>query len=526
VNDQLTRDVAARRQIEAVLREREARIRRLIDADIIGIFLWDIEGPVLEANDAFLHMVGYDREDLIAGRLCWTDLTPPEWRERDVQQLEPELERTGRLQPFEKEYFRKDGSRVPVLIGLASFDKTTTQGVAFVLDLTERKRAEQALHRSEAYLAEAQRMTHTGSWAWDPHNDQVLYWSEEMFRIMGLDPQDCVPTGPRFSQLIHPEDRDRLDAQVQKSLRQKVDYVVEHRIVRPDQTVRDIQTIGHPVLNGGGEVVEYVGIVMDVTERKRAEQERERLRRIEEELARINRVSMMGELTASLAHEIKQPMAAAVSNAEACLQWLAREQPDLEETREAAREMVKEARRAAEIITRLRSLFRKEEISREVLEINQVIIETVSLVREEADRRSIPVRTELDSPLPRISADRVQLQQVLINLMLNGMEAMDSTRGELTIRSQLDHEGRALISVTDMGTGLPAGQRDKIFDAFFTTKPQGTGMGLAISRSIIESHGGRLWANANTGRGTTFHFTLPAAPADGSLVTNEPSFTT
>jgi signal transduction histidine kinase len=248
-----------------------------------------------------------------------------------------------------------------------------------------------------------------------------------------------------------------------------------------------------------------------VTESREAEQERERLRQMEANLAHMNRVSMLGELTASLAHEIKQPIAAAVSNAEACLQWLLRDEPDLAEMRQAATDMVKEARRAAEMITCTRSLFKKEEIKRAVMDLNELIIDTVSLIHAEADRRSISVRTELDAEIPRISADRVQLQQVLMNLMLNGLEAMNGIRGNLSIGSQRDEEGRALISVSDAGVGLPVGEGHKIFDAFFTTKPQGTGMGLAISRSIIESHGGRLWATANAGPGATFHFTLPAA---------------
>jgi signal transduction histidine kinase len=257
-------------------------------------------------------------------------------------------------------------------------------------------------------------------------------------------------------------------------------------------------------------------LARDISERKRAEQERHRLRQMEEDLARINRVSMMGELTASLAHEIKQPIAAAVSNAEACLQWLALGQPDLADVREAAVEMVREARRAAEIMTRIRALFEKEKITRAVLDLNEVITDTVSLVREEADRSSISVRAELDAELPRISADRVQLQQVLMNLMLNGLEAMKGTSGELIIRSQRDEEGRPLISVGDVGMGLPVGEEDKIFNAFFTTKPQGTGMGLAISRSIVESHGGRLWATANSGPGATLYFSLPNEVAEGA----------
>jgi signal transduction histidine kinase len=257
-----------------------------------------------------------------------------------------------------------------------------------------------------------------------------------------------------------------------------------------------------------------LALARNITDRKRTEAEREKLRQIEEDLARINRVSMMGELTASLAHEIKQPIAAAVSNAVACLQWLARDQPDLVEVREAAPEMVKEARRTADIVSRIRSLFKKEEMKREIINLNEVITDTVFLLREEADRRSTLVRTELEPELPKISADRVQLQQVLINLMLNGLEAPNGTAAELFVRLQRDEEDRPMISVCDTGIGLPIGGSDKIFDAFFTAKSQGTGMGLAISRSIVESHEGCRWAAANTGQWTTFYFTLPSELAE------------
>jgi signal transduction histidine kinase len=266
-----------------------------------------------------------------------------------------------------------------------------------------------------------------------------------------------------------------------------------------------------PICNANGQPEQLLLVSRDITELKHAEEERERLGRLEADLERLNRASMMGELAASLTHEIKQPIAAAVSNAQACMIWLAREQPDLGEVSEAAAEMVKEAMRASEIMGRIRSLFQKEEIKREILDLNEVISDTLFLIRDEANRRSILVRTELDAELPVVSADRVQLQQVLLNLMLNGLEAMNSAGDELIIRSQRDERGRLLISVSDAGIGLPAGKGNSIFDPFFTTKPQGTGMGLAISRSVIESHGGRLWATAQAGHGATFSFTLPPA---------------
>jgi PAS domain S-box-containing protein len=377
------------------------------------------------------------------------------------------------------------------------------------VDVTERKRVEESLRRSEVYLAEAQRLTHTGSWAWAPRIDKVLYWSEEMYQIFGLDPQQGVPTGHRFGQLVHPEDHDRIRDHVQKSISQKIDYVVDHRIVLPDGTVRHVETIGHPVLNASGEVVECVGTAVDVTERKRAEEERERLRQLEADLAHINRVSMMGELAASLAHEIKQPITAAATNARTSLRWLQREPPDIGEACEAASRIVKDVNRAADIIDRNRSLYRRGTPQWEPLDVNEVIRQMIVLLRDAANRQSISIRIELDGALPTITADRVQMQQVLMNLMLNGVEAMKDTGGELTIRSKKTEDGRILLSVSDLGIGLPVENAEHIFDAFFTTKAQGTGMGLSISRRIIESHGGRLWAAENLSRGATFLFTLP-----------------
>jgi signal transduction histidine kinase len=252
---------------------------------------------------------------------------------------------------------------------------------------------------------------------------------------------------------------------------------------------------------------------MDVTESKRAEEERERLRQAQAELGYINRVSTLGELTASLAHEIKQPIGAAVTNAEACVRLIDRDHPDIPEAREAAREMVKDARRAADIIDRVRSLYQKGSSELDAVDVNEIIREMVVMLQSEANRHSLGIHTDLAAGLPRVMADRVQLQQALMNLMLNGFEAMQETGGELIVKSQLDGDGQLLISVADTGVGLPTDNINKIFDAFFTTKSQGTGLGLAITRSIVKSHGGRIWATANSRRGATFHFTLPRTVA-------------
>jgi PAS domain S-box-containing protein len=265
-----------------------------------------------------------------------------------------------------------------------------------------------------------------------------------------------------------------------------------------------------PLRDAHGNILKWYGTLTDVEDRKKAEQERERLRQLEADLAHVNRVSTLGELAASLSHELRQPIAAAITDAKTCLRWLEREQPDMEEAREATMRVVNDGNRAAEIIERLRSFYKKgAPLRRELVDVNEVVREMLDLLRSEANRYSICMRKYLAPELPKVTADRVQLQQVLMNLMLNGIEAMKDAGGELTIKSERDENGDLLISISDCGVGLPTENSDQIFEAFFTTKPQGSGMGLTISRSIIKSHGGRMWADANAKRGVTFYFTLP-----------------
>ncbi len=249
------------------LEQREAKIRRLVDANIIGIAVTAGDSRIIEANDAYLRIIGYDREVLLAGRLRWTDLTPPEWRDRTAQAVS-EFETTGAVQPFEKEYLRKDGSRVPVLVGVAGVDESENQRIAFVLDLTERKRAEEALRRSEASLAEGQRLTHTGTWVYNPTTRETLYWSEEQFRIHGLDPQKDIPDHEVLARQVHPEDRDRVVARFATAFRDKADVAEDFRIVLTDGTVKHLHVVGHPIGTGD----EFIGTAVDVTERKRAEE--------------------------------------------------------------------------------------------------------------------------------------------------------------------------------------------------------------------------------------------------------------
>jgi PAS domain S-box-containing protein len=367
------------------LAEREAKIRRLVEANIIGIFIWEFEGQILEANDAFLRMVGYDRADIVSGRLRWTELTPPEWRERDVQHWIPEHKKTRGLQPFEKEYYRKDGKRVPVLIGVATFEESSNQGVAFVVDLTDRKRV-------EAQARQAQM-----------------------------------------------------------------------------------------------------------------------------ELAHANRVATMGQLTSSIAHEVKQPIAAARNEAAAALRFLSRRRPNIGEVREALGCIVKSTDRAGNIVDRIRAHVRNAPPQNIRFEINDAIGELITLARNEVAEKGVTTRLCLGEGVPPVQGDRVQLQQVVLNLVLNAVEAMSSVDDpprELSISSEHWGLDEILVAVRDSGPGIDAECLERVFDPFYTTKPSGMGLGLSICRSIVAAHGGQLWADANEPRGAVFQFTLPAAKRD------------
>ena len=370
------------------LEQREAKIRRLVEANIIGIYLWEIEGRILEANDTFLRMVGCDREDLVSGRVRWTDLTPPEWYDaRPVEQVKA----TGSMPPFEKEYFRKDGSRVPVLIGSAAFDEQRDQGVAFVLDLTERKRAEAEARESERRYREMQR-----------------------------------------------------------------------------------------------------------------------------EVAHANRVATVGQLTASIAHEVNQPIAAAVTNAQAALRWLGAQPPELEEVRQALGRIVRDANRAGDVIGRIRELIKKAPPRKDWVDINEAIREVIELTHGEALKNGTSAQTELKEGLPLIEGDRVQLQQVVLNLIVNAVQAMDAVAEgprEVFITTAQAEPNGVLVAVKDSGPGLAPASLQHLFAPFYTTKPGGLGLGLSICLSIIEAHGGRLWVTANQPRGAILHFTVPTHQA-------------
>ena len=375
----------------------------------------------------------------------------------------------------------------------------------------ERKKAEQAFRRSEMYLAEAQQLSHTGSFGWDPASGKIS-WSDETYRIYACDPA-IEPTIPMLLERVHPDDRMRLQEILDRASIERNEFIVEHRLLMADGSVKYVRAVARPSTGEDPRSFIFVGALMDVTERKRAEEERERLRQIEADLVYTNRVSMMGELAASLAHEIKQPIGAAAINGQTCSRWLQNAEPNVTAALKTASAMVANVMQASAIIDRVSSLYRRGPPERESVDLNEIVREMSVLLGDKAKRNAVSIRTDLDPGLPTPTADRVQLQQVLMNLMLNGVEAMQDLGGELRIASKRTEDGKLLVSVSDAGVGLSVDDAERIFGAFFTTKQQGTGMGLSISRRIIASHGGRLWAAPNTQGGAIFQFTLPVDEA-------------
>jgi len=523
-------------------------------------------------------------------------------------------------------------------VGIPAFDEGVVKGfVGTAMDVTEQERLTHELQRREAYLAEAQRVSHTGSFGWTVATGEIV-WSEETYRIFQYE-RATKPTVELVVQRVHPEDADRVKRALERASRDAQDLDLEHRLRMPDGFVKHVHIVAHAFGAEPG-TIELIGAVTDVTEQRQAIEElrrseeqwrdvfennptmyfmvdaagtvlsvnpfgaeqlgyqvaelvdqpllsvfhqsdreavqrnmascleqlgrarswearkvrkdgkvrwvretakavprgnaiivlvaceditdqkraEEALRQSQADLAHVSRVTTLGELTASLAHEVNQPITAAITNANACLRWLAGDAPNLEEAREAATRIVQDGKRAAGVISRIRLLFKKGAPERERVDVNEVIREMIVLLRNETTRYSISVRTALARDLPQVMGDRVQLQQVVMNLVMNGIDAMkdvDGTR-DLAIESRRGEDEQLIVSVSDTGVGLPPHQADQIFDAFFTTKPHGTGMGLSISRSIVESHGGRLWAADNSRRGASFCFTLPGSPSSGS----------
>jgi PAS domain S-box-containing protein len=473
----------------------------------VGYWVWNLETNRLTWSDETYRIFGLRPQERSMDIGALLEMTHPEDRELMLKVRQDAM--LGEARPdVEYRIIRPNGEvRTVHSRGRTKRDASGRADERFgtIQDITDRKRADEALERGEFYLRQGERLARIGSWALNTAGFD--YWSSELFQIHGLDPSGKPPTIGEYVNLVHPEDRGTMKQEIHKLFAEHTQFDFTKRIVRPDGEIRYVRCVGIPVTRG--EVFQgFLGTGIDVTEHELLKQETERLRQLETALAHINRVSMMGEMAASLAHEIKQPIAAAMTSANSCIEWLAQEPPNLDRARAAAAKIDKYGNRAAEIIDHLRSLYRKSPPKTELIDVNEIVREIFTLLHDEAIRYSIAMRPELAAEPPKIKADRVQLQQVFMNLMLNAIEAMRDGGGELTAKSQLQ-DGHLLFSVSDTGPGLPVGSPDQIFAAFFTTKPQGSGMGLAISRTIVESHGGRLWATPNDGRGATFHFTLP-----------------
>jgi PAS domain S-box-containing protein len=387
--------------------------------------------------------------------------------------------------------------------------------VSLSAEISRRQRTEEDLRRSEAYLGEAQRLSHTGSWALDVATGQFIHSSEEHHRLFGFDPREGIPVWKDWARRVHREDREGTWDRIRRGISERTDFELDYRTVNPDGSIKYVHALGHPVFNAAGDLVEFVGTSIDVTQRRRAEEAR---LDAQNQLAHVHRVTAMGQLAASIAHEVNQPIAATVTNAQAALRWLDRRPADLQEVRQALARIAKDGHRAAEVIDEIRALIKKAPPRKDRLEINGAIHEVIALTRGEAVKNGVSVQTELIDGLPLIEGDRVQLQQVILNLIINAFEAMSGiSEGvrELLISTRKAEPDGVLVAVRDSGPGLAPATLERLFESFYTTKPGGLGLGLSICRSIIEAHGGRLWACANVPCGAIFQFTVPAHPVPG-----------
>jgi len=545
-------DIDDRRKAEGAIRESEYKLRQIIDTVPSLVWATGLNGENTYANQRILDYIGARYEDFknrgwqrfvhpddlpetlkafhhaietgtsyetvhrvrrADGEFRWHRTRGEAMRDRegrviqwygltiDVDEAKKAEERLRHLECDEHHLFSARGELV--------------EAMGTNVDVTERKRAEEALRRGEAWFAQAQRLNRTGTWVMNGTTRRFLYWSDECYRIWGLDPLQGLPSREDMWGRIHPDDRERLWGVVQQALSEQRDFFEEFRILLPDGTVKYLEANSYHEFSPLGALLEVICTCVDVTERKRAQDERERLRQLESDLARMNRLSLMGELTASLAHEIKQPIGSACNNACAALNFLDEQPPELAEVREALDCVVADANRAGEIIDRIRDQVKKTPPRKDHFDLNAAINEVTDLARNAIIQNRVSVQTRLAETLFPVHGDRVQLQQVVMNLLLNAVEAMgDGHAGarELLISTEQDHNG-VLVAVRDSGPGIDAGHLECVFDPFYTTKSKGMGMGLSICRSIIKTHGGRLWATACQPHGTLFQFTIPARRA-------------
>jgi PAS domain S-box-containing protein len=492
------------------LQNSEDRLRRVINT--IPAYVWSTlpDGSVDFINQRLSDSTGLSADEL--SNSGWTSIVHPDELTRYISQWHGALaageptESEVRIRMGQRDYRWMLVRNVPLRDALGKIIKWYGTGI----DIEDRKRAEEQLRHSEAYLSEAQRLSHTGSFGWLVSTGEIL-WSEETYQIFGYDDL-AKPSLQLVIDRTHPDDRHRVRQLLEQVSTDGGSFDTKHRLLMPDGAVKYLHVIAHAITDSSG-AAEFIGAVTDITPAIKAN---ESLRNAQADLAHVNRVTTMGELAASLAHEVNQPIAGASINASSCLRYLKRDQPDLDGACQAASRIIRDVNRAADIISRVRQFFRKGAPTREPVDVNEVIREMVVLLSYEITQHSISASTQLAADLPVVVGDRVQLQQVLMNLMINSIEAMKNVEGirRLTLNSELSDDGQLLVSVQDTGPGLPIDPADQIFTAFFTTKTHGTGMGLSISRSIVESHGGRLWAINHSGSGACFKFTLPTAVAE------------
>jgi PAS domain S-box-containing protein len=500
-----------RKQAEQALRESEHKLRQIIDTVPSIVWATGPDGENTYANQRLLDYIGAQYEDF--KNRGWQRFVHPDDLPETVKAFHHAIE-TGTSYEAVHRVRRSDGEfRWHCARGepLRDREGRIIQWYGLSIDVDEAKKAEDRLRRSEAYLAEAQRLSHSGVAVYS--DTAILFGSEETYRIWGFDLSQGVPSREAVFQRIHLDDRDRLDAEVQRAVSEKRDYSAAYRIMLPDGTIKHLEVIGRPAFSASGELVEIVTTQIDVTERKRGQEEHQRLRQLEADLAHMNRLSMMGELAASLAHEITQPIAAARNNARAALNFLDQQPPEFGEVREALGCVVGDADRAGNIIGRIRDHVVKAPPRKHRFDLNEAINEVIVLAQSAIAENGVSVQTRLtEGPAP-VEGDRVQLQQVILNLILNAAEAMRAVNEgerELSISTEQSRTNGVSVAVRDSGPGINPEHIERVFDAFYTTKSSGMGMGLSICRSIIEAHGGRLWATRCEPRGALFQFTIPA----------------
>ena len=501
-------DIDERKRAEQELRRSEARKAAILDSALDCIVTIDHEGCITEFNPAAERTFGYRRDEVLGQQLADV-IIPPALRERHRQGFARYLA-TGEARVLgrriEMTAVRADGSEFPAELAITRIPLDGPPSfTGYLRDITERKQAEEELRRSEAFLAEGQQLSRVGSFSWRVATDEIM-WSEQLYRIFEID-RDVRVTFEVIGTRVHPEDLSAFKEQIERSRRDGSDVQLEIRLQMPDRTVKYIHVVAHCRDDSGQR--EYIGAVQDVTQRRLSE---EALAKVRSELAYVARVTSLGVLTASIAHEVNQPLAGIITNASTCLRMLGADPPDVDGARETARRTIRDGNRASDVMTRLRALFSKKEFTLESLDLNEATREVIALSLSDLQRHRVILQSELADDLPIITGDRIQLQQVILNLLRNASDAMVDVHERprlLLIKTEREDGNRVRLSVRDAGMGLPPQSLDSLFDAFYTTKSGGMGIGLFVSRSIVERHQGRLWAEPNDGPGATFSFSIP-----------------